>query len=212
MNNINNNIDTPAISEGTGSKAEETAPMNNGAAAGTGEGGNCPEGETYTFVEGMPAFGIEDSWQCLAEDDNGMAQETEEPVEEQAADEGQLCADGYSWDDTYVWYKDGVAYTGACLPVNFSCGDNMHWQPSGNGEDGECVMDAISEEVAEVDPQPVEEKVAEEGKLDEEFVEEVMAAAGPTFTPVVDCCTTDLGNAIVSGLLENYRSELETIY
>jgi len=189
----NNNINTPPISEGSGISAGEVVPMDD-AGAGTGEGGNCADGETYTFVPGLPAFGIEDSWQCLAEGDNGYAEVVdEEPSEEIDAAESEMgCPDGYTYDDTFVWSDADGTYTGACVP-NSGCGDNFHWVPTTITQ-GDCVKD---------DPERTFEGTDLDALIDE---------AGPTFTPVVACCATELGNAIATSLLEAYKSELAATY
>tara|TARA_R110000824_G_scaffold268257_5_gene456887 strand:- start:1 stop:621 length:621 start_codon:yes stop_codon:yes gene_type:complete len=175
---------------------------------------DCPDGETNTFVPGLPAFGIPDSWKCLAEGDNGYAEVIDEDALDEMADEGELCADGYYRDDTYVWYKDGVEYTGACLPSGVSCATGTHWQPGANGDgtDGECVDDALGTDDATVIDESAADNDATEGFLTQEEIDALIAAAGPTFTPVVSCCITELGNAIATSLIGSYGSELATIY
>ena len=103
---------------------------------------------------------------------------------------------------------------GMADPAVFECGPGLHYQPS--GEKGTDSLLAAGTCVADYSPPVQADEVSPEDLITESVkVEEVQAAleaAGPVFTPVVGCCTTEIGNAIVTGLLENYRSELETIY
>ena len=163
----------------------------------------CADG--FTLVDGVCVEDASDSGMVIAEADPPDS-DSSMPV----------CPVNYFYDDTYEWSDETGDRIGACVPdPNFLvCNQGSHSQPSGEaGTDsflaaGTCVEDySPPEQADEVSP----EDLIEESVIVEE-VQEALDAAGPVFTPVVGCCTTEIGNAIVTGLLENYRSELETIY
>ena len=155
---------------------------------------------------------------CVQEDtDSGMAGDgvaEEDPPDSDSS--MPICPVNYFYDDTYEWSDETGDRIGACVPdpTFLVCNQGFHYQPSGEkGTDsllagGTCVEDySPPVQADEVSP----EDLIEESVIVEE-VQAALEAAGPVFTPVVGCCTTEIGNAIVTGLLENYRSELETIY
>jgi len=164
----------------------------------------CAEG--FTLVAGV----------CVA-DDNGMVIAEEDPPDSDSS--MPICPVNYFYDDTYEWSDETGARIGACVPDPdvFECGPGLHYQPSGEkGTDsllaaGTCVEDyspPVQSEETEADA----DDALNSATNPSDAVQEALDAAGPVFTPVVGCCTTEIGNAIVTGLLENYRSELETIY
>ena len=164
----------------------------------------CAEG--FTLVAGV----------CVA-DDNGMVIAEEEPPDSDSSK--PVCPVNYFYDDTYEWSDETGARIGACVPDPdfLVCNQGFHYQPSGEaGTDsllagGTCVEDySPPEKSEETEAATAEDLITESVKVEE--VQAALEAAGPVFTPVVGCCTTEIGNAIVTGLLENYRSELETIY
>ena len=153
-------------------------------------------------------------------DDNGMVGggvAEEDPPDSDSS--MPVCPVNYFYDDTYEWSDETGARIGACVPDPdvFECGPGLHYQPSGEkGTDsllaaGTCVEDyspPVQSEETEADA----DDALNSATNPSDAVQEALDAAGPVFTPVVGCCTTEIGNAIVTGLLENYRSELETIY
>ena len=166
----------------------------------------CVEG--FTLVNGV----------CEQDaSDNGMVIAEEDPPDSDSS--MPICPVNYFYDDTYEWSDETGARIGACVPdpAVFECGPGLHYQPSGEkGTDsllagGTCVEDyspPVQSEETEADA----DDALNSATNPSDAVQEALDAAGPVFTPVVGCCTTEIGNAIVTGLLENYRSELETIY
>ena len=166
----------------------------------------CVEG--FTLVNGVCEQDASDSGMA----GDGVAEE--DPPDSDSS--MPICPVNYFYDDTYEWSDETGDRIGACVPdpTFLVCNQGFHYQPSGEkGTDsllagGTCVEDySPPVQADEVSP----EDLIEESVIVEE-VQAALEAAGPVFTPVVGCCTTEIGNAIVTGLLENYRSELETIY
>ena len=164
----------------------------------------CVEG--FTLVNGVCEQDASDSGMVPAEETDPPDSDSSMPI----------CPVNYFYDDTYEWSDETGDRIGACVPdpTFLVCNQGFHYQPSGEkGTDsllagGTCVEDySPPVQADEVSP----EDLIEESVIVEE-VQAALEAAGPVFTPVVGCCTTEIGNAIVTGLLENYRSELETIY
>jgi len=145
--------------------------------------------------------------------DSGFAMEQAEAVDELEDDQANAfsCPDKYFYDDTYEWSDESGARIGACVPDPdyLTCAVGFHYQPSGDLTAGTCVKDYVEPEVAE-ETEDVTEEDFESDAVTEAI--EAAAAAGPTFTPVVSCCTTELGNSIATSLIVSYGTDLETIY
>ena len=128
-----------------------------------------------------------------------------------SAANSNICPDNYLYDDTYEWSDESGARTGACVPDPdyLSCASGFHYQPSGDLTAGTCVEDFAEPEQSGSTEDPSAEDFEPDALA--QAIEEAAALAGPTFTPVVSCCTTELGNSIATSLLVSYGTELETI-